>query len=527
MIEPYPRRRQALAVLALSLLVIGMDNTILNVALPTLVNDLGATASQLQWIVDSYVLVFAGLLLTMGALGDRFGRKLALNAGLIIFVLASVASAFAPTAGALIATRALMGIGGALIMPSTLSIITAMFPPKERGRAIAAWAATAGLGIVIGPVVGGWLLEHFWWGSVFLVNVPVVAVALLAGWPLVPESKDPHATPLDPAGAVLSIAGLSALVYGIIEAPNAGWTSAATLIAFAAAVIVLGGFVLWELRTKYPMLQIDFFRNPRFSAASAAITVVFFGLFGSIFVMTQYLQFVLGYSTLEAGLRVTPIAALVIAAPTAARVVERIGTKAVVAAGLTIVAVGLTIVSRVQIGDGYGPMGVALAVIGIGMGATMAPATESIMGSLPLAKAGVGSAMNDTTRMVGGALGVAVIGSALSSSYSSEMKPALTGLPPQAAALAGDSVGAALEVARRAGPVADALAEAARAAFVHAMGDALLIGAGIIMLGAVAVVAFLPSRERAERPEDDLPEAPQNRAAAVEGAMDPCFDTHG
>ncbi|MHB1342810.1 MAG: MFS transporter [Thermoleophilia bacterium] len=526
MTEPYPRRRQALAVLALSLLVIGMDNTILNVALPTLVSDLGATASQLQWIVDSYVLVFAGLLLTMGALGDRFGRKLALDAGLIIFVLASVASAFAPTAGVLIATRALMGIGGALIMPSTLSIITAMFPPKERGRAIAAWAATAGLGIVIGPVVGGWLLEHFWWGSVFLVNVPVVAVALLTGWPLVPESKDPHATPLDPAGAVLSIAGLSALVYGIIEAPDAGWTSAATLIAFAAAATLLGGFVLWELRAKYPMLQIDFFRNPRFSAASAAITVVFFGLFGSIFVMTQYLQFVLGYSTLEAGLRVTPIAALVIAAPTAARLVERIGTKAVVAAGLTIVAVGLTIVSRVQIGDGYGPMGVALAVIGIGMGATMAPATESIMGSLPLAKAGVGSAMNDTTRMVGGALGVAIIGSALSSSYSSTIQPALTGLPPQAAALAGDSVGAALEVARRAGPVADTLAEAARAAFVHAMGDALLIGAGIIMVGAVAVVAFLPSRARDERPADDPPESPQDYTAAVASATDPNFDAH-
>ncbi len=528
MTQPYPRRRLALVVLALSLLVIGMDNTILNVALPTLVNDLGATASQLQWIVDSYVLVFAGLLLTMGALGDRFGRKLALQAGLVIFVLASVASAFAPTANVLIATRALMGIGGALIMPSTLSIITAMFPPKERGRAIAAWAATAGLGIVAGPVIGGWLLEHFSWGSVFLVNVPIVAVALVAGLALVPESKDPHATPLDPVGALLSIAGLTALVYGIIEAPDTGWTAAVTLLTFGAAVVLLGAFVLWELRTTHPMLQIDFFRNPRFSAGSAAITVVFFGLFGTIFVLTQYLQFVLGYSALQAGLRVTPVAVLVIAAPTAARLVERIGTKAVVAAGLTIVATGLLLISRVDVGDGYGTLAWSLAIIGFGMGATMAPATESIMGSLPLAKAGVGSAMNDTTRMVGGALGVAVIGSALSSSYNSAIQPALRALPPQAAALAGDSVGAALEVARRAGPLGAELADAARAAFVHAMGDALLIGAGVVAVGAVVVLAWLPSRARleptVEKPGETLPEVAE--LGGVARPVEPCLDSN-
>lgn len=496
LIEVYPRRWWALVVLSLSLVVIGMDNTILNVALPTLVRDLDATASQLQWFVDSYVLVFAGLVLTMGALGDRFGRKLALNAGLAIFVVGSVASAFAGSAEMLIATRALMGIGGALIMPSTLSTITATFPPGERGRAIAAWAAIAGLGIIAGPVVGGWLLEHFWWGAVFLVNAPIVGVALLAGPALVPESKDPNATPLDPLGALLSIAGLAALVYGIIEAPDNGWTDATTLSSFGLAVVLLVVFVVWELSTAHPMLHMSFFSNPRFSAASVAITLIFFALFGSVFVLTQHLQFVLGYSALEAGIRIIPFATLVVAAPMAARVVELIGTKAVVAAGLAIVGVGLALIANVDIGDGYAPIGWSLAMIGFGMGTTMAPATDSIMGSLPLAKAGVGSAMNDTTRMVGGALGVAVIGSALASSYGSAIGPAATHLLPSTAAVAGDSVGAGLEVARSMGPAAGDFARAVRSAFVDAMGDALLIAISVVAFGALIVVAWLPSRSR-------------------------------
>ena len=492
----YQRRWQALGVLGLSLMVIGMDNTVLNVALPTLVRDLGASASQLQWIVDAYVLVFAGLLLTMGAVGDRFGRRRALDAGLIIFLTGSVASAFAGSAAVLIATRAAMGVGGALIMPSTLSIITAIFPAEERGRAIGAWAATAGLGIIVGPVAGGWLLEHFWWGSVFLVNVPIVGVALLAGIPLVPESKDPEATPLDPAGALLSIAGLTALVYGIIEAPHRGWGTGSTLVSFATATVLLGAFVGWERRTTHPMLHMGFFRDPRFSAGSLSVTLVFFALFGSIFVLTQHLQFVLGYSALAAGLRVTPIATLVVSAPLSARLVERVGTKIVVAAGLLTVAVGLAVLAGVDVGDGYGPVGWSLALLGIGMGATMAPATDSIMGSLPLAKAGVGSAMNDTTRMVGGALGVAVIGSVMSSSYAAAVRPALAGLPRPAASAAGDSIGAAVGVARGSGPAAAHLLGAARAAFTAAMGDALLIGAAVAALGALLAVCFLPARPR-------------------------------
>ncbi|MGA7228914.1 MAG: MFS transporter, partial [Acidimicrobiia bacterium] len=276
------RRWVTLGVLSLSLVIIGLDNTILNVALPTLVRELNATGSQLQWMVDAYVLVFAGLLLTMGALGDRFGRKLALNVGLVIFGAASIGAAFADSANMLIAARAMMGIGGALIMPSTLSIITNIFEGAERGRAIAAWAAVAGLGIIIGPVIGGWLLENFWWGSIFLINVFIAIAAIVAGIGLVPESKDPDATPLDPMGAVLSVAGLVTLVYAIIEAPSKGWTDGLVLGGFGLAAVLIGLFLWWETRVAHPMLRLEFFENPRFSAASVAITMVFFAMFGTV-----------------------------------------------------------------------------------------------------------------------------------------------------------------------------------------------------------------------------------------------------
>jgi EmrB/QacA subfamily drug resistance transporter len=508
---PYERRWSALLVLCLSLVVIGMDNTILNVALPTLARDLQATASELQWIVDAYILVFAGLLLTMGALGDRFGRKLALNIGLFVFVAGSVASAFAGSAEVLIGSRAAMGIGGALIMPSTLSIITNVFPPHERGRAIGMWAGVAGLGIVLGPVIGGWLLEHFWWGSVFLVNVPVVAVAISAGWPLVPESRDPKATPLDPVGAALSIAALVTLVYGIIGAPENGWTDPVTLGAFGSAAVLSIVLIWWERRTPHPMLRMEFFRNPRFSAASAAIMMVFFALFGSVFLLTQHLQFVLGYTPLEAGVRILPVAALVVAAPLSARLVEAIGTKIVVAAGLLIVATALTLLSTVDTGSGYGVVAASIAVLGTGMGFTMAPATESIMGSLPLAKAGVGSAMNDTTRQVGGALGVAVLGSILASSYGAAIEPALRGAPSQLAQAAGDSIGAATTIAAQLGAQGQGLLAAARSAFIEGMGNAVLVGAGAAALGALMVLLFLPARARAraEAQRDIEPAQPE------------------
>jgi EmrB/QacA subfamily drug resistance transporter len=490
----YRRRWATLAVLSLSLVIIGLDNTILNVALPTLVRELGATASELQWMVDAYVLVFAGLLLTMGAIGDRFGRKLALNAGLIIFGAASIAAAFADTAGGLIVTRAAMGVGGALIMPSTLSIITNIFSGAERGRAIAAWAAVAGLGIVIGPALGGWLLEQFWWGSIFLINVFVAGAALVAGWLLVPESKDPEATPLDPLGAVLSIAGLVALVYAIIEAPARGWTDGQVLAALGAAVVLLTLFLWWETRTEHPMLRLSFFEDPRFSAASGAIAMVFFAMFGTVFLLTQYLQFVLGFSPLEAGIRVMPVASMVIAAPISARLNERFGTKRVVTIGLLVVAGAMSILATVSDASGYGLVATALALLGLGMGTAMAPATDSIMGSLPLAKAGVGSAMNDTTRQVGGALGVAILGSVLAATYSTAMEPSAAQLPAEAAGVASDSIGGALAVAGQIGEAAAPLVEAAKSAFIDGMQLAVWVAVGVAFLGAVITWIFLPAR---------------------------------
>ena len=308
----YERRWLILAVLCFSLLVIVLDNTILNVAIPTIVRDLDATNSQLQWMVDSYTLVFAGLLLTAGALGDRFGRRGALQFGLVVFGIGSLASAFANSADQLIATRAFMGIGGAFIMPATLSIITNVFPPAERGKAIGVWAGTAGLAGVLGPTIGGFLLEHFYWGSVFLVNIPIVVVGILAGVFLIPTSKDPTAPRLDPIGALLSITGLVALLYAIIEAPQNGWTNSTILAAFAIGAVLLVAFIAWEAHTDHPMLDVRFFKNPRFTAASLSIMFVFFSMFGVTFLLTQYLQFVLGYTPFQAGIRFLPWAVVML-----------------------------------------------------------------------------------------------------------------------------------------------------------------------------------------------------------------------
>jgi EmrB/QacA subfamily drug resistance transporter len=495
----YQRRWWTLAVLCLSLVVIGVDNTILNVAIPTLVKDLNATTSQLQWIVDGYTLVFAGFLLTAGSLGDRFGRKGALSLGLVIFGAGSVLSATAGSAGQLIATRCVMGIGGALIMPATLSIVTNVFTiPAERARAIAIWAGFSAVGIAIGPLAGGYLLEHFYWGSVFLVNVPIVLTALVAGWFLVPNSKDPSAPRLDPLGAVLSVVGLTALVWSIIEAPSKGWTSSATLGGLAVAAAVLGGFAAWELHSDHPMLDVGFFKNPRFTAASQAITLTFFALFGSLFVITQYLQTVLGYSALAAGVRILPFAVVMMTlAPQSAKVAERFGTKKVVFGGLLGVAAGLAIMLTATASSGYLPVFFSFVVMAVGMAFTMAPATESIMGSLPRDKAGVGSAVNDTTRQVGGALGVAIIGSVFSSVYASQISSHLSGmhLPASAASAANSSVGGALEVAGHIpGRAGESLASAAREAFVAGMHQGVIVGAVVAVVGAFVALAFLPAR---------------------------------
>jgi EmrB/QacA subfamily drug resistance transporter len=504
--KAHERRWWILAVLCFSLIVIVLDNTILNVAIPTIVRDLDATNSQLQWMVDSYTLVFAGLLLTAGSLGDRYGRRGALQVGLVLFGIGSIASAMAGSADQLIATRAFMGIGGAFIMPATLSIITNVFPPQERGKAIGVWAGTAGLGAVLGPLTGGLLLEHFYWGSVFLVNIPVVVIGLIAGIFLIPTSKDPAAPRLDPLGAVLSIVGLVSLLYGIIEAPQQGWSDPMIVAAFVFGIAVLAAFIAWEAHTDHPMLDVKFFKNPRFTAASSSIMCIFFAMFGTMFLLTQYFQFTLGYSPLATGVRLLPWAAMMmIVSPTSARLVERFGTKVVVTSGLSIATIGLLSLSTLTVDSHYWPDVLwRIVLLALGMSLTMAPATESIMSALPLAKAGVGSAVNDTTRQVGGALGVAIIGSVLSSIYASQMGDFLAGTPIKGAQATGikESLGVALaaaaSAARSAPEFGASLARAANTAFVDGLQIAVLVAAGVAFAGVIVAFFWLPARARHE-----------------------------
>ena len=476
---PYARRWQALVVLAMSLLIVSVDNTILNVALPTIRTELDATSSQLQWIVDGYLLAFAVLLLIAGSLGDRFGRKKALTFGLVVFGVGSLLAAGAPGTTQLIASRALMGVGAAAIMPTTLSILTNIFPDDERPKAIAIWAAVAGMGIAIGPTTGGWLIEHFDWSSIFLVNIPIVIVGLVAGAFLIPESRDPEPKALDYPGAGLSILGLTAIVWGLIEASERGWTDTFVLGAFAVGSAIVALFVMWERKTTHPMLDVSVFKSLRFSAASLAVGFVFFALMGVVYFLTTYLQSVMGYTALEAGIRMLPVAIGMVSA-----------TK------VSVVVAALYLISTCGVDTGYGRVAIALGMLGTGMSLAMSPATESIMGSLPKAKAGIGSAMNDVVREVGGTLGVAVLGSVLASGYGGSMDgEAVAGLPADAAEAASDSVGGAHEVAAQmGGEAAGRLVHLADRAFVDAMTTTALLAAGVALVGALIAAAFLPSR---------------------------------
>jgi EmrB/QacA subfamily drug resistance transporter len=482
---PDPRRWWTLAALSVALLVISVDNTILNVALPTIERDLDASTGALQWIVDSYMLVFAGLLLTMGSLGDRFGRRRALSAGLLIFGAASVAAALSTTSEMLTVSRAVMGIGGALIMPATLSILMNVFPRHEHAKAIGIWAGVFGIGVAVGPTAGGLLIENFNWGSVFLINVPIIAVALAAAAKLIPESKDADAPKTDILGAVLSTVGLSVLVYGVIDAPEAGWAAASTIGAFVASAVVLAGFVAWELRTKHPMLDVRVFRHAAFSAATGSLALVSFALFGSIFFLTQHLQGVLGYDALEAGVRLLPVAGgMILGAPLSAAIAKKLGTRTTVALGMTGVAAGLGLLGLADAAAGYPIVAAAMFTLAFGMGLSMAPATESVMSVLPVEKAGVGSAMNDSVRMIGGALGVAVLGSVLSSSYRGGMEGAPEG--------AQESLGHALQAGD------PALAQTAIDAFVSGMHTTAMVAAVVALSGAAVAFAFLPGRRAAK-----------------------------
>ena len=494
--DTYQRRWWTLAVLTLAGFMVGIDATVLNVALPSLVRELGASTSQLQWITTAYSLVFAGLLLTAGSLGDRFGRKRALMLGLVIFGLGSALCAYSPSAIVLIVARGLLGLGAAFVFPATLSVLTNVFPDAERPKAIGIAAAAGALAPAVGPTLGGWLLGQFWWGSIFLINVPLAAIALLAVWAIVPASKDPSAPRPDPTGAVLSTAGLVGLLYAIIEAPARGWLSPATVGASAGGVLLLAGFVFWEAHSTHSMLDLSFFRNARFSAAGAAVTLVNFAFVGTMFLLTQFLQFVLGYTPLQAGIRILPAAiGVIVIAPTSARLVVWFGTKLVVATGMVIIAGGFAVMATVTVASGYALAAIALALFGVGAGLVSSPATESMIGSLPKAKAGVGSATNDTTIALGGALGVAVLGSILASGYAAQMAGAVRGLPAAAAAAAHSNLGDALAAARLlGGPAGQGLAAAARTAFVHGLGTTELAGLAVTLAGALTALVFLPAR---------------------------------
>jgi EmrB/QacA subfamily drug resistance transporter len=439
---------------------------------------------------------------------------------MVVFGAGSVLSAFATSPSQLIFTRAVMGIGGAFIMPSTLSLITNVFPPEERGRAISYWAAIAGVGVALGPISGGLLLEHFYWGSIFLVNVPIVAIALTGGAYLLPKSRDPSRPRLDLVGASLSIVGLLSLVYGIIEGPTEGWTSNNILSAFALAAVVLSAFAWWELRSSHPMLNLQVFENARFSAASLGIMTIFFAMFGATFLLTQYLQSVMGLSPLRAGAALLPWAGIMlVVAPLSARLTERIGTKLVVGTGLSFATLSLLLISTLPATDISYTTDVLprLVLLAIGMGLVMAPATESIMGSLPRAKAGVGSAMNDTTRQVGGALGVAVVGSVMLSVYSNRaadaIKSAHIPVSSDLLAQARQNLSTALGIARdKHVPtgVSTRLVTEINQAFVSGMHRGVLFAAAATLFGAIAVFRYLPARgrdpEAAPVPVPDQPE---------------------
>lgn len=497
----HPKRWAILGVLCLSLFLAVVDNTIVNVALPTLSRDLGATTSQLQWIVDAYSLVFAALLLVGGSLGDRYGRKGALQIGLVAFAVCSAGAAFTTSAGALIAARALMGIGSALIFPATLAILTNVFTnPSERAKAIGAWSGVVGLAVALGPISGGVLLEHFWWGSIFLVNLPVAALALILGQVLVPSSKDPETPRLDVVGFSLSIVGIGLLVYTTIEAPSHGWDSGRTIGSFVLAFLVLGAFVLWETRSAHPMLDVTVFRNMRFTAASSSITLAFFAFFGFIFLITQYFQFVRGYDTLSAGVHTLPFAgAAAVTSPLAAFLALKIGTRTVVTTGLALMSTGFLYASTLEeTSKFFGPVVVSMVMLAVGLSLTTAPSTAAILGALPPEKAGVGSAVNDTTRELGGTLGVAVIGSVFASAYGPRVAEKLSalGVPEPAVQAARSSVAAAMFVAEdpRLANAKDTIIGVSRDAFMAGFQNAILVSSAATALAAVLAVIFIPNR---------------------------------
>jgi EmrB/QacA subfamily drug resistance transporter len=492
-----------LLALLLAAFLVNLDTTLVNVALPAMVRELHASTTQLQWVVDAYNLVFAALLLTFGSLSDRFGRKGMLLAGLAVVGTASLAGGFTTSPAQLIAARAVMGLGAAMTFPATLSLISNVFTERrERARAIGLWGAIAGVAIATGPIVGGWLLEHYSWQAIFIAMAPVAAVAVALAALAVPRSREPDAPAVDIPGLVLSSAAMALLVFTVIEAPSYRWASARSLGSFAASAVLLAAFIAWERRAAHPMLDVRLFRNMRFSAASGAVTVSFFTLFGFIFLITQYFQFVRGYGPLSTGVRLLPVAVSVGAGSVAGtQLAVRVGTKLVVTTGMVAMAAFYGwVCATISATLSFGIIAAQMVVYGLGLGLTSAPATESIMGAVPRAKAGVGSAINDSTRLVGGTLGVAVIGSVYASVYASRLSATMpAGVQGPVAATAHQSVGAAYAVAGKLTVLGHpalglALQHASTNAFLRGLLIGALVAGSVAAAGALLAAWFLPAQ---------------------------------
>lgn len=493
--QGHPRQGLILAIMCLCLVLVVAAVSSLNVAIPTIVRELDPSSTEQLWIIDAYALVFAGLLLLCGALGDRFGRRYALMIGLVIFAAAAMVAAYANDPVQLIAFRAVMGIGAALIMPATLSTLTVVYAPQDRAKAIATWAGFAGAGGAIGPLASGLLLERFWWGSIFFVVVPIAALALIGIIAVVPNSADQARHRLDFGGAALSVVALVSIVFAIIEAPEQGWTAPITVGVFALGVITAVVYVLWERRVEHPLLDPRFFLIPRFGLGSLTVTASFLAMFGMFYLFTLYLQFVLDYSPLGASVRLLPFSAIMVAvAPRSPKLTARFGAARVVTAGFLIQAVGFVLASTLGVGSSYWMVLASVAPMALGMALMMPPTTNAIVTSLPQDKAGVASAVNDTTREVGGAVGIALLGTIATIGYHDKVKGLGEGLPPQLQEMAQDSIGGAVLAASQIPDQAAAgqLLTEARAAFVDAIGPAFLLAAAVGLVLAAVIAKFYP-----------------------------------
>ncbi|WP_326658360.1 DHA2 family efflux MFS transporter permease subunit [Streptomyces sp. NBC_00385] len=500
------RRWWALGALVASMLVLGFDMTILNVALPTMAGELGATTGEQQWMADGYVVVFAALMLPAGLLGDRFGRRRMLIAGLGVFLVGSVIGTLADDVPTVIAARCVMGVGGALVMPLALAVLPSLFgEPKDRIKAVGIVSAASALGMPLGPILGGWLLDHFWWGSVFLVNIPMVGIGIAACVFLLPETRDPAAPAVDMVSTALSATGLGALIYGVIEAPGRGWGDPLVLAALAAGVILIGALVLRERRSARPMLDMALLRQRTFLLSTLASTLVMFALAGLMFILPGYLQAVLGHDAFGTGVRMLPMmGGLIVATRAGGPVNARFGARATMSAGLVVLAFAALLGSRTTVDSGYGFTALWLTIAGAGFGFAVVPAMNAALGALPPDRAGSGSGLLMTVRQTGSALGIALLGSLLAGAYSGRLDT--SGLPAAAADTAGDSVVAAHAVAARLG--AQRLAESADAAYVHGMSLVLLVVGATALISALLVGAFLPAADAEREEPADVAAAP-------------------